>query len=64
MAKPMDTVTDFMASLYLKGVNLWIDGDNVRYRANKGAFTSEDMATFQALKHLKGSRISWTHGCR
>lgn len=46
----MPAPTDYLASLQKKGVRIWIDNGQVRYHANKGVLSAEDMARLRGMK--------------
>ena len=46
----MDRLTNFLVSMRLRGVRIWIDGQYVRYRAPRGELAADDVSELRALK--------------
>jgi hypothetical protein len=43
-------VNEYMTSLHARGVHLWVEADQLRFRATKGALSAADFAQLQLLK--------------
>ncbi|WP_129782633.1 condensation domain-containing protein [Peristeroidobacter soli] len=46
----MDNIADVLSSLRERGVRLWLEGDQLRYKAPVGALTQEDIDRLRASK--------------
>lgn len=47
----MTQCTDLLSSLSRKGIRLWLEGDQLRYRSAKGALSPAELEALRSMKH-------------
>ena len=54
----MISVDEFLADIHRTGIEIWVDGGNVRCRAPKGRLTPELLIRSPAAKPISSSRLA------